>query len=272
MCPHALFSQARSHIPKEHFPDCSYLLKASVLDVHGAVKMYVLLSILLMVMFPFSLQKFVLWCQWVVAHGHCAAQKIQCSESCVLWYYHNCCYYLPFTMVCLILSNIYKEQNSGRYSICIIEIASHFSHWGAECYYVSTWAVVVVHGQCTEQLTVCNLFCIVTTTGIMVLSLSCHFIMLWLIAEQLCGEQSAKCQPKIWIAWYVFIVLRVLYFCFKTHGSESRGQERAKRIAKNKTHDKLMCVFYTSERFRNMTYVIITVNISRLTSTFKLTL
>ena len=39
----------------------------------------------------------------------------------------------------------------------------------------------------------------------------------------------------------------------KTHGSESRGQERAKQIAKNKTRDELLCVFYTSERFRNMT-------------------
>ena len=39
----------------------------------------------------------------------------------------------------------------------------------------------------------------------------------------------------------------------KTHGSESQGQERAKRIAKNKTRNELLCVFYTSERFRNMT-------------------
>ena len=39
----------------------------------------------------------------------------------------------------------------------------------------------------------------------------------------------------------------------KTHGSELRGQERAKRIAKNKTRDELLCVFYTSKRFRYMT-------------------
>ena len=39
----------------------------------------------------------------------------------------------------------------------------------------------------------------------------------------------------------------------KTNGSESRGQERAKRITKNKTRDELLCVFYTSERFHNMT-------------------
>jgi len=38
----------------------------------------------------------------------------------------------------------------------------------------------------------------------------------------------------------------------KTHGSESRGQERAKQIAKNKTHDELLYVFYTSEYFCNM--------------------
>ena len=30
----------------------------------------------------------------------------------------------------------------------------------------------------------------------------------------------------------------------KTHGSESRGQERAKRIAKNKTRDELLCAFW----------------------------
>ena len=38
----------------------------------------------------------------------------------------------------------------------------------------------------------------------------------------------------------------------KTHGSELRGQERAKRIAKNKMWDELLCVFYISEHFRNM--------------------
>jgi len=38
----------------------------------------------------------------------------------------------------------------------------------------------------------------------------------------------------------------------KTHGSESQGQERAKRITKNKMHDELLCVFYTSERFCNI--------------------
>ena len=45
------------------------------------------------------------------------------------------------------------------------------------------------------------------------------------------------------------------YICtlIKTHGSELQGQERAKQIAKNKTHDELLCVFYTSERIRNMT-------------------
>jgi len=36
----------------------------------------------------------------------------------------------------------------------------------------------------------------------------------------------------------------------KTHGSESRGQERAKRSPKNKTRDELLCA---SERFRHMT-------------------
>jgi len=45
-------------------------------------------------------------------------------------------------------------------------------------------------------------------------------------------------------------ILNLLHI--KTHGSESRGQERAKRITKNKTHDKLLCAFYTSECFRNM--------------------
>jgi len=55
----------------------------------------------------------------------------------------------------------------------------------------------------------------------------------------------------------------------KTHGSESRGQERAKRIVKNKTCDELLCVFYTSERFRNNYDVITTVDISCLASTFK---
>ena len=39
----------------------------------------------------------------------------------------------------------------------------------------------------------------------------------------------------------------------KTHGSESQGQERAKRIDKNKTRDELLFVFYTIERIRNMT-------------------
>jgi len=39
----------------------------------------------------------------------------------------------------------------------------------------------------------------------------------------------------------------------KTRGSELWGQERAKRIAKNKTRVELMCVFYTSKHFRNMT-------------------
>ena len=39
----------------------------------------------------------------------------------------------------------------------------------------------------------------------------------------------------------------------KTHGSESQGQERAKRITKHKTHDELLCVFYTSKYFHNMT-------------------
>ena len=46
------------------------------------------------------------------------------------------------------------------------------------------------------------------------------------------------------------------YYCTsgntKTHGSESQGQERAKRIANNRTRDNLLCVFNTSERFRNM--------------------
>jgi len=36
--------------------------------------------------------------------------------------------------------------------------------------------------------------------------------------------------------------------------SKSLGQERAKRIAKNKTHDKLLCVFYASKHFRNTHY------------------
>ena len=44
-----------------------------------------------------------------------------------------------------------------------------------------------------------------------------------------------------------------IFIFIKTHGSESRGQERAKRIAKNKTRDELLCFFYTSESFRNMT-------------------
>ena len=39
----------------------------------------------------------------------------------------------------------------------------------------------------------------------------------------------------------------------KTNGSESRGQERAKQITKNKMRDKLLCVFYTSKHFHNMT-------------------
>ena len=47
------------------------------------------------------------------------------------------------------------------------------------------------------------------------------------------------------------MVIRTAYI--KTHGSESQGQERAKRITKNKTSDKLLCVFYMSERFHNMT-------------------
>jgi len=38
----------------------------------------------------------------------------------------------------------------------------------------------------------------------------------------------------------------------KTHGSESRGQERAKQITKNKMRDELLCVFYMSERIHNM--------------------
>ena len=32
----------------------------------------------------------------------------------------------------------------------------------------------------------------------------------------------------------------------KTHGSELQGQERAKRIAKSKTRDELLCVFIDS--------------------------
>ena len=39
----------------------------------------------------------------------------------------------------------------------------------------------------------------------------------------------------------------------KTNGSESRGQERAKRITKNKMRDELLYVFYTSKSFCNMT-------------------
>jgi len=39
----------------------------------------------------------------------------------------------------------------------------------------------------------------------------------------------------------------------KSHSGESRGQERAKQIVKNKMRDELVCVFYTSEHFRNMT-------------------
>jgi len=35
------------------------------------------------------------------------------------------------------------------------------------------------------------------------------------------------------------------YVKIRTHGSELRGQERAKRIIKN----KLLCVFYMSKRF-----------------------
>jgi len=44
----------------------------------------------------------------------------------------------------------------------------------------------------------------------------------------------------------------IMWTIIKTHGSESQGQERAKRIAKNKMRDKLLCVFYMSERFHNM--------------------
>jgi len=56
--------------------------------------------------------------------------------------------------------------------------------------------------------------------------------------------------------------IRVGLFCIKKkkkiyiyiyNNSESRGQERAKGIAKNKIHNKLLCVFYPSECFSNMT-------------------
>ena len=36
---------------------------------------------------------------------------------------------------------------------------------------------------------------------------------------------------------------------FKTHGSEWQGQERAKRIANNKTRDELLCVFSQANIF-----------------------
>jgi len=51
----------------------------------------------------------------------------------------------------------------------------------------------------------------------------------------------------------VAIILSVDTPLNKIHGSELQGQERAKQITKNKTRDKLLCVFYTSECFRNMT-------------------
>jgi len=41
----------------------------------------------------------------------------------------------------------------------------------------------------------------------------------------------------------------ILHVTIKTHSSESRGQERAKWITKNKTHDEQLCVFYMSKHF-----------------------
>jgi len=52
----------------------------------------------------------------------------------------------------------------------------------------------------------------------------------------------------------------------KIHGSESRGQERTKRIAKNKTCNELC--FLHEQKFSKYD-VIATVSISRLASTFK---
>ena len=68
--------------------------------------------------------------------------------------------------------------------------------------------------------------------------------------------------PQVWEFHYVTCFIyrpvclfssQILYLSIKTHGSESQGQQRAKRITKNNMRDELLCVFYTNERFRNMT-------------------
>ena len=68
-------------------------------------------------------------------------------------------------------------------------------------------------------------------------------------------------KPLVFSTSSVSIIYMSTTTVIKTHGSEWRGQERVKRIAKNKTRDELLCVFYTKKPFHNND-IIITVNIS----------
>jgi len=161
-------------------------------------------------------RQFVLWCQWVVALMDVVLHKKSSVATGVYFVVIMTAFiiflFLLFAPSCQIST---KNRTAKGKLFVLLWFLVTFLIDMSRSYYVSTWAVVVaVHGRHTEQLTVYSLFCVIMTTGIMVLSLSCHFTMQWLIAEQLRGEQSARCQPKIWIAWYVFNLFRVFYFCF----------------------------------------------------------